>query len=155
MNEILKPHRSIILTKFARHLNYPRASNHEFKEILSYLEKRNILVVQQGGFLGDSMHHPKLVTILKPLELDKFKHVILGRVNYSIGDFTVHRTTTKRKCLKCKHVIAYGERYAVKIHFGITKKHSRQRIYALDILCLPCLLEKVSIDDEDSEVQVY
>jgi hypothetical protein len=129
------------LTKFAKHLNYSRASNREFRRILEYLQKRGMLIVEQGGFISDSMHHPKVVTVLKPLEIGQFKHLILERVNYSVGQFTVHRTKNKRRCHKCKHTVEFGERYA-------------STIYGQEILCLYCLLENIRINDDDSDIQV-
>jgi hypothetical protein len=150
---MLKKGRSMYLSKFAKLLNYPRASNREFKRVLKFLQKEGLVAVEQGGFSGDSMHHHKIVTILKPVELDNFKHVILTRTNYAIGEFTIHKTKEKRKCERCKHVIDFGERYGVKIHIGRKRYGVKKRvIFAQNIVCLPCLLEEAGIDDLESEV---
>jgi hypothetical protein len=98
-----------------------------------------------------SITHATVADIFNFDPVDSF----IQRVNYSIGEYTVHRTKTKRKCKNCKHTIDFGERYAVKISLGKGKEHERPRVYAQEVLCLYCLLEKVSIDDEDFEAKVY
>jgi hypothetical protein len=150
---MLKKGKTMCLSRFAKLLNYPRASNREFKRILQFLEKEGLIVVQQGGFVGDSMHHPKIVAILKPLELDAFSNVVLTRTNFTIGDFTVHKTKEKRKCEKCKHVIEFGARYGVKIQLGRKRKGAKRRIvFAQNVVCLPCLLEEAGIEGLETEV---
>jgi hypothetical protein len=144
---LLNKGKSRTITKFAKLLNYPRASNTEFKRILRFLEINEFVVVQQGGFLGDNMHHDVIVTTRKPLELDRFRRVILTRVNYSIGEYVVHRSESKRKCDKCKHVISIGERYGTKPEISEKNRSGKHHVFAVHVLCLLCLLEKHSIDD--------
>jgi len=146
MSVILNKDRSLSVTKFAKRLNYPRASSREFKRILKFLERNEYVVVQQGGFLGDNMHHNIIVTVRRPVELDRFKRVVLARVNYVIGEYTIHRAREKRKCGKCKYVISAGERYGAKAKIGKggPKGH---HCYAVSEICLPYLLEKQALDD--------
>jgi hypothetical protein len=131
------------LSLFAKMLDYPRVTSREFKRIVGYLEKEGVIVVQQGGFLGHSMAHPKIVAILKPLKLDEFTQVMASRTNFRLGDFTVHKTTKRRKCEKCRRIIDYGERYGACLEFGRRRKYSSRKIVrAVKVLCFPCLLEK-------------
>jgi len=132
-------------------LNYPRVTSREFKRVASFLEREGIVVVQQGGFLGHSMAHPKIVTVLKPLELDAFKQVVMSNTNFTVGEFTVHKTTKKRKCGECRRTIDYGERYGVKLRFGRKRKGSHRKIIiAQEVLCFPCLLEKTGVEGFES-----
>lgn len=77
---VLNKGRTLHLSTFAKYLNYPRDNNREFKRILHFLESMGFVEVQQGGFLGHSMCHEKIVAVKKPFELDKFRQVILGPI---------------------------------------------------------------------------
>lgn len=147
MSKLFNKGKSLTVTKFAKRLNYPRASNREFKRILRILEANEYVVVQQGGFLGDNIHHNIIVTVLKPLDLDRFKRVILTEVNYNIGEYTVHRSKESRKCEKCKHSISVGERYGSKIKIGKKPTFGKPHIIFLSIVCLPCLLERQTLEE--------
>jgi hypothetical protein len=147
MSIILTKNRSLTITKFAKRLNYPRASNHEFKRILALLERNRYVVVQQGGFLGDNIHHDIIVTVRKPIELDKFKRIILTRVNYTIDDYTVHRAERLYKCDKCRRAISLGERYGSRVQVSGKSKAGKRHIFARSIICLPCLLAKKELEE--------
>jgi hypothetical protein len=134
------------LCRFAKLLGYSRASNHEFRQIIRYFEKLGFVAVQQSGFMGHSMYHPKLVAILKPLEIVAFKHAVLLRTNYAIGEFAVHKTQEKRKCEQCKHIIDIGERYGVKVRLGRLRQGKKRIVFSQTILCLYCLLEQAGIE---------
>lgn len=147
MSKILNEGRAFQLAKFAKLLNYPRASNREFRRVLNVLEKQELVILQQGGYRGDSMHHSKIVTVLKPVELDIYKRVVeFSRVNFIMGKYTVHRTTHKRKCRICKHAIPRGDRYGIKIQLKRIEG-TKPRVFAQETVCLSCLLEKFTVDD--------
>lgn len=147
MFKILNKGRAFQVAKFVKLLNYPRASNAEFRRVLNVLQKQGLVVLQQGGYLGDSMHHAKIITVLEPIKLDIYKRVIeFGRVNFTMGEYTVHRTMQNRKCRICKHVIRMGDRYGAKVHLKRIEA-SRPRVFAQEIVCLPCLLEKFTVED--------
>jgi hypothetical protein len=133
-------------------LNYPRATSREFKRVLGFLERERIIEIQQSGYKGDSMHHPKLVVVRKPLQIDQFRRLVLFQRNYRIGDFTVHVTGKQRTCSKCHEKISRGERYGVKVQLQRRRWGRRARVYAEEVLCFPCLLEKVGFDDLESFV---
>ena len=146
----LKKGKAMHLTKFAKMLEYPRVTNREFKRVLKFLENQGLVIIQQGGFLGHSMYHPKIITILKPLELDTFKQVVFSRTNFKIGEFTVHKTREKRKCERCSHVIDFGERYGSKVQLGRRSyrghRKGRAIVISQNIVCLSCLLEEAGIE---------
>ena len=51
------------LSLFAKKLGYRRADAKEFHEGVRYLSRAGALMVKQGGFIGDSLHHPKIVFV--------------------------------------------------------------------------------------------
>jgi hypothetical protein len=55
--------RILTLPKFVKELGFTRANKKDFREHFDYLLKIGAIELQQGGFLGDSIHHPKLVVI--------------------------------------------------------------------------------------------
>lgn len=137
--------RALHLANFAKYLNFTRANDREFRRILRFLESIGFVEVQQGGFLGHSMFHEKIVAVKKPFELDKFRRVIL-RTNYVIGDFTVHVTGSKRKCNGCHQSILPGMHYGGKGFPTRKKSHGKRFVYT-KVLCLPCLLEQTEIEE--------
>ena len=146
----MKNGQTMTLRRFAKLLGYMRSSDREFKAVLKILTSRELVKIQQSGFYADSQHHPKLVVILQQFLIDRFKRVILGRTNFKIGDFTVHQTTKKRKCDRCKKGINYGQRYGIKLKFGRRALYARRlRVYGGTTLCLPCLIEKFGVEDWD------
>jgi hypothetical protein len=152
---IVNKGRAFHLAKFAKFLNYSRSSNPEFKRILEFLESEKLVVIQQGGYLGDNMHHEKIIAVLKPFELDIFKRKVLLRTNYTVGDFTVHVSQTKHICGKCHLKIRIGEHYGVKIEIGRKRSYSLSKkriIFDQTIRCLPCLLEVVGLDEFGAKV---
>jgi hypothetical protein len=146
-NPILQKGRAFRLGLFAKMLNYPRATSREFKRVLSFLERSGIVAIQQGGFLGDNMHHPKLVVIRKPLEIEHFRRVVLLQRNYRLGDFSVHVTGKDRECAKCHKKIRRGERYGVRVQLRRRRWARKVLVYAQEILCFPCLIEKINFED--------
>ena len=138
------------LRMFAKLLGYMTSIDREFKAVLKILTSKELVKVQQSGFHAHSCHHPKILTILKPFEIDSFKRVVLSRTNYKIGDYTIHRTTKKRKCDNCKKAINYGKRYGIKVKLSRRPLYSKRRhVYAATTLCLPCLIEKFGLDNWD------
>lgn len=137
---MLKETPGMSLRRFAKKLDYRSSADREFKAILRMLIAKGMVKVQQSGFYADSMHHQKLVVILKPIELDYFKRKVLTRTNFKIGDFRVHQSIKKRKCDKCHATINYGQRYGVKVKIGRRQRRTRRRtIYAATTLCLHCI----------------
>jgi hypothetical protein len=51
------------LPKFVKELGFCRANEKDFHKHFNHLLKIKAIELQQGGFLGDSMHHHKLVVI--------------------------------------------------------------------------------------------
>ncbi|MBS7633779.1 hypothetical protein KEJ15_09265 [Candidatus Bathyarchaeota archaeon] len=146
----LKEGKVLQLSKFAKLLNYKTAGSREFRKVLDLMLQNGLVEIQQGGFLGDNMHHPKLLVIRKPLEIDHFRRVVLSQKNYSLGDFTVHVTGKERLCSKCHLKIRIGERYGVKVKLRRRRWTRRVRVYAQEVLCFPCLIEKITFDDLES-----
>ena len=138
----MKKDQTMTLRRFAKLLGYMRSSDREFKTMLKILTSRELVKIQQSGFYAHSCHHPKLVVILKPIELDYFKRIFLTKTNYRVADFTVHRTTMKRKCDDCSVSINPGERYGVKLKIGRYKQ-----VFGGKTLCFPCLMARYSEDD--------
>jgi hypothetical protein len=135
----------LILPKFAKRLGYKSAQQYEFKTILKMLLKNRLIKIQQSGFLADSEHHHKLVVIKEPLELEKIEHISRElRVNFQVGDLTVHRATKPFKCKECKASILPGERYGSNARLGRRKRWTKRKPHVFDykILCLPCLILK-------------
>ena len=146
----MKKGQVITLRRFAKLLGYLKSSDREFKRILKILTSRQCVQIQQSGFRADSLHHPKLIVILQPFTIERFKRIILQRTNFQIGDFMVHRTTKKRKCEDCHKSINLGQRYGVKLKIARPERYIRQRrVYGATILCLPCLIEKFGVEDWD------
>jgi len=133
--------RSLRINRFAKQLGYARSNSRELKEVLRILEDHGFIKVQQSGFLGDSLHHKRIIVILKPFELDNFKKTMLAKTNYKIGEFIVHKTKKQRKCNRCRGIIHVSERYGSKVKF-IRKTWRRPGTIKQEILCFPCLLEK-------------
>ncbi len=48
---------------FARRIGFKNARAYGFKKRLHALEKRKLVRVKQGGFVADSMHHPRIVEV--------------------------------------------------------------------------------------------
>ena len=55
-------------------MGFARACNREFRFTLHYLERMGALTVKQGGFIGDSMHHPKIVIMHDVETVYKYFH---------------------------------------------------------------------------------
>jgi len=144
---ILKKDSAMDLAKFARVLGYRSATDREYQRIARILSGMEMIEVQRSGFPSDSLHHHKCVVIRKPIELDYFKHVILTRTNYMIGNFAIHKATRKYKCEECREVINQGQRYGNKAEIGRKRKSGRRIIYDVHTLCLPCLIEKFGIEE--------
>jgi predicted metalloenzyme YecM len=51
------------IPKFARACGFSTSSQKGFRKHLNYLVQIRALEIQQGGFLGDNIHHHKLVVI--------------------------------------------------------------------------------------------
>lgn len=58
-----KKHRVGALGRLAEQLGYPSASNKDFTIKLQLLTERKQVVIQQSGYVGDSLHHIKLVSM--------------------------------------------------------------------------------------------
>jgi hypothetical protein len=144
---LIKAGRSLTTTNFAKLLNYPRASNREYKRILRWLEHEGLAVEEQGGYLGDNMHHDKIVTVLKPFDIDRFKKIIITRTNYRIGKWGIHRSEAERKCNKCKGIIAKGERYGSDVGISGRSKGGKSHAFFRDIICLNCLMDAHEYED--------
>lgn len=144
---ILKEGKTVQLSKFAKLLNYKTSGSREFRKVLGLMIENGLVEIQQGGFLGDSMHHPKLIVIRKPLEIDHFRRVVLLQRNYRLGDFSVHVTGKERVCAGCHEKIRTGERYGVKVLLRRRRWARGARVYAQETLCFPCLIEKISFED--------
>ena len=57
---------------FARRLGFRDARDKKFRQLLKLAEKKGLIKIQQSGFKADSMHHPKIVVLMKPFEEVKF-----------------------------------------------------------------------------------
>jgi hypothetical protein len=72
------------LSRLAKQLGYATAGNPEFKRRLLLLSERKSISIQQGGYVGDSMHHIKLVSMSDRaydlLENPRFKEPIIENV---------------------------------------------------------------------------
>lgn len=148
--KLMKKGQTITLRSFARLLGYTKSSDREFKTVLKILTSKELIKIQQSGFYAHSCHHPKILIILEPFEVDRFKRIILGRTNFKIRDFTVHRTTKKRKCDGCNKIINYGQRYGIKLKIGRRALYVRRRkVFGGTTLCFPCLIEKFGVEDWD------
>jgi hypothetical protein len=55
------------VNNFAKKLGFKNGGAYGFKGHLHALERSGAVLIQQGGYLGDSLHHPKLV-VIKNLE---------------------------------------------------------------------------------------
>jgi len=51
------------LKNFAKKFGFDRANNKDFRFALLCLTNSRAITIKQGGFIGDSMHHPKIVII--------------------------------------------------------------------------------------------
>lgn len=59
----------MLLGRFAKHFGFKTARDKYFARILKRLQKNGAVEIVQGGFIGDSMHHPKRVHIRDPVEV--------------------------------------------------------------------------------------
>jgi len=130
---------------FVKRLGYKSAQNREFNVLRKMLEKQGIIEIQQSGYAGHSLAHPKLVVIHKFVELENIERINANlRVNFAVGPFTVHRATKPFNCRACSEEIWPGERYGSRVKLGRRTAWGRQ-ILKYTILCLPCLI--VRYDD--------
>lgn len=58
-----KNYSTTTLTRLAKDSGFRNAADPRFKNCLRKLEKDQVIEVQQSGFKGDSMHHPKIVVL--------------------------------------------------------------------------------------------
>jgi hypothetical protein len=137
-DELLK-NDCLTLKRFAHLLNYPTAQNKEFNTILKYLVKRGWVEIQQSGFRGHNLEHHKLIAVREPLEIDHFKRIIEKlKVNFQIGEYTIHQTTKLRRCGRCKNKIYPSERYGVRL-FLRGRRHGGG-VRKMRIVCFLCLV---------------
>lgn len=142
-NSTMKTGEVLDLRRFAQKLGYRGSNDREFNAILKNLTDREMVEIQQSGFVADSTHHIKLVAILKPLELDHFRRVILTRTGFKIADYHVHRATKRFKCNYCYALIEPGQRYGSKVRIGRKANYTKHRpIFEYEISCLPCLMQR-------------
>lgn len=152
--------RRFVKNTLARQLGFKNAKDRRFSKLLRMAEKRGLIKIKQGGFIGDSMHHPKIVYLLKPLdfaELVKQSIFPSWLINTDVKGYSlkVHRTGKKRLlktgkfsshqwwvCEDCDHKIKIGEPYASKIDFS--KHESWMDTLPVCCKCLPCFLDMVT-----------
>jgi hypothetical protein len=57
---------------FARRLGFKNAGEKRFRQLIKLAVKKGLLRIEQGGFKADSMHHPKLVVLMRSFDEVKF-----------------------------------------------------------------------------------
>ena len=89
---------------FARKLGFSSAHNKGFRAFLKNAERKGLLRIQHGGFRSDSMHHPYIVVLTKPLEYVKLAKDF-AKTKMPELDEHISRTTrnTTRKVRRCLH----------------------------------------------------
>jgi hypothetical protein len=111
----------LTLSKFAEAVGFPRGKRKGFQEHLKRLLEIRAVEVQQGGFLGDSMHHPKIVVIrdIKSLKQHFSKRLPL------IGD-EIHTERQPRKEVSREKWVESGQPNTVQLYY---LKHTGHEYY--------------------------
>jgi len=143
---------------FARRLGFRDARDKKFRQLLKLAEKKGLIKIQQSGFKADSMHHPKIVVLMKPFEEVKFveRTVFPSYVPFTEVDgykLVKHRTGRKRLlksgvfsknvwwvCEKCGKKIRVGHPYAVKVDF---REKNCSEFMPVRCRCISCFLDLV------------
>jgi hypothetical protein len=140
-------------------LGFSSPSDRNFRALLKLALQKNLVKIIQGGFLGDSMHHPKLVILLKPFEEIVFiKRAVFP--SYNIPDsvegyrLTKNRTGYKRLlktgdyschewwfCKDCGKKIRVGQPYASTVDFSVSRKPAH--LVPVLCKCISCFLNLV------------
>lgn len=141
----------------ARNLGFKTPKDKHFRQLLKIAEQRKLVKIEQGGFLGDSMHHHKIVVILKvPNLLRLVENSVFPSwlTNTRINGYSLHMERTgKRRQLKtgeysrhkwwicedCKREIKIGQPYASRVDFS---KH-KGNFVPVYCKCFPCFLDMV------------
>jgi hypothetical protein len=140
---------------FARRLGFKNAGEKRFRQIIKLAVKKGLLRIEQGGFKADSMHHPKLVVLMRSFDEVKF----IERAVFPSYTLTTevawyrlvkHRTGRRRllksgelsqnewwMCEDCGRKIRIGQPYAVKIDFSKT----RYGTIPIRCKCVSCFLD--------------
>jgi hypothetical protein len=143
---------------FARRLGFKNASEKRFRQLIKLAVKKGLLRIEQGGFKGDSMHHPKLVVLMKSFDEVKFiERAAFPSYTLSteVGGYRLvkHRTGRKRLlksgkysqnewwvCEDCGRKIRIGQPYASKIDFS---KAVAPNMMPVSCKCVSCYLDLV------------
>lgn len=153
--------KSKVLTtsSFARKLGFKDAHQKQFRQLLKLATKRKFIKIQQGGFYADSMHHPKLVVLMKPFEEVKFiQNTVFPShlLDKNVDGFrlTKRRTGFKRLlksgeyskhkwwfCEDCGIRIKVGQPYASKVDYSRTNGFEQH--VPVFCKCVPCFLDLV------------
>lgn len=147
----------VSVTKFAKQLGFKSAKERKFRQIIELAKQRDLLKIVQGGYLGDSMHHPKLVELRASLDVVKFleqlifpSYVPMRQLNgYSLtlartgfrrllqnGTFSKHKWWI---CEDCNAIISIGQPYASKIDFSKQAENG----LPVRVKCLSCFLDLI------------
>lgn len=144
---------------FAKQLGFESAADRKYREIMKLAKAKGLLKIVQGGFMGDSMHHPKLVVLSKSFEAVGFleKLVFPSYIDLrEIDGYSLHleRTGMKRvlsngefstnewwHCEDCGKQIKIRQPYASKIDFS--KRADKIGHVPIFCKCLPCFLDLI------------
>jgi len=148
-------------SSFARRLGFSDARDKKFRRLLKLAEKRGLIKIQQSGFRSDSVHHSRIVVLMRPFEEVKFveRAVFPSTISYTEVDgykLVKHRTGRKRKlksgkfsdsqwwvCEKCGKKIRVGSPYAVKVDFKMKGNSQSMPVLCRCISCFLDLVEEV------------
>ena len=127
---------TMTLSQFAKQIGFNRASDKRFKELLRSWQVQGHIRIYQGGYAGDSMHHPKKVQISKTLS------------SYQESAKTYSRTKTE----KLLNEFGFQTRRAEKVHNCLTcagkifphELYHTKRFFTANI-CLVCA-EQIMVD---------
>ena len=144
---------------FARRLGFRNANDSKFRQLLKLAERKGLIKIQQSGFRSDSMHHPKIVVLMKPFEEVKFveRTVFPSYIRYTeVDGYKLVKCRTGRKrmlksgsfsnnewwiCEKCGKKIRIGNPYAVKVDFRKKKRHDESM--PVFCICISCFLDLI------------
>jgi len=118
----------LTLAVFAKRLGFKRSNAKELQFSLKYLQKIGALEIQQGGFKGHSLCHPKIVSIKDQKTVDThFKLLPLMASQPKL------ETKTTVQCRRKPHIIAY--RFTCKLP-DYEKCNSRKILRRAGVVCI-------------------
>lgn len=135
---------TLSLSSFAKLLGFKRISNTRFKRLIQKWEKEGRVKIEQSGYKGDSMHHPKVVTTTEALQVylgEARKGREAKQIDWSAAEmvlsedgFKIVRAQSDHKCSACRDAI-----YRASIAGVSGQRHAHKKLFKDIRLCPKCI----------------